>query len=73
MVPGHSYPLIDMSFTAFDRPIPERHCRMSALHGLGHLPHESKEAIIRRFLSANQDVDDEMRQYAEDAIAGRVL
>jgi hypothetical protein len=53
--------------------LPARHCQMSALHGLGHLKHESKETIIRSFLSANRDVDDEVRQYAENAIAGRLL
>ena len=53
--------------------LPVRHCQMSALHGLGHLKHESKEMIIRSFLSANRDVDSEVREYAEHAIAGTVL
>ena len=53
--------------------VPSRHCQLSALHGLGHLEHEGREPIIRRFLAANPDVDDEMREYAEHAIAGDVL
>ena len=53
--------------------VPSRHCQMSALHGLGHLEHEGKETIIRRFLAANAGADDEMRTYAEHAIAGSVL
>ena len=50
-----------------------RHCQLRALHGLGHLTHESKEAIIRRFLTAHPDLDDELREYALEAIAGNVL
>ena len=53
--------------------LPARHCQMSALHGLGHLNHESKEGIIRSYLAANPKIDDELRQYAEHAIAGRIL
>ena len=53
--------------------VPSRHCQMSALHGLGHLEHEGKEPIIRRFLAASPHVDSEMREYAEHAIAGNVL
>jgi hypothetical protein len=53
--------------------LPVRHCQMSALHGLGHLKHESKETIIRRFLSVNRDVDEEVRHYAENAIVERLL
>jgi len=53
--------------------LPVRHCQLRALHGLGHLTHESKEAIIRRFLTAHPDLDDELREYALEAIAGNVL
>ncbi len=53
--------------------LPSRHCQMSALHGLGHLRHDAKEGVIRAFLSASRDVDSEMVQYAEKAIAGTVL
>jgi hypothetical protein len=52
---------------------PVRHCQMSALHGLGHLQHESKETIIRSFVAANRDIDSEVLQYANAAIAGTVL
>src|SRR5262245_24247014 len=52
--------------------LPVRHCQMSALHGLGHLKHESKATIIRSFLAANH-VDEEMRQYAQNAMIGRLL
>jgi hypothetical protein len=53
--------------------LPNLHCQMSALHGLGHLHHESKEMIIRRFLNHNPNLDPEIRAYAESAIAGQVL
>lgn len=53
--------------------LPMRHCRMSALHGLGHLSHDSKEQIIRKFLASSRDLDTEIVEYAESAIAGTVL
>ncbi len=53
--------------------LPVRHCQMSALHGLGHLQHKSKEAIIRTFLVHRSNEDAELRDYAEKAIAGKVL
>jgi hypothetical protein len=53
--------------------LPARHCQMSALHGLGHVSHESKPPIIRGFLSVNQHIDFEVREYAERALAGTVL
>jgi len=46
---------------------------MSALHGLGHLRHESKEEIIRAFLGNCPNLDDEIGEYAHKAIAGTVL
>ena len=52
--------------------VPAHHCQMSALHGLGHLSHPKKETIIRDFL-ASRNLDDEIVQYAEKAIAGTVL
>jgi hypothetical protein len=52
--------------------LPVRHCQMSALHGLGRLSHPKKETIIRDFL-ASRNLDDEIVQYAEKAIAGTVL
>jgi hypothetical protein len=35
--------------------------------------HDAKEGIIRAFLSGFRDLDSEMVQYAEKAIAGTVL
>ena len=52
---------------------PARHCRMSALHGLGHLRHPAKEDIIRDFVSAGSDLDAELLAYAESAMKGAVL
>ena len=37
------------------------------------LKHDAKEGIIRAFLSGSRDLDGEMVQYAEQAIAGTVL
>jgi hypothetical protein len=53
--------------------VPARHCQMSALHGLGHLRHESKEEIIRVFIDNCRDSDNEIVEYAQKAIAGTVL
>ena len=53
--------------------LPVRHCQMSALHGLGHLRHESKDEVVRAFLSTHPHIDDEMREYAAGAIAGTAL
>ena len=53
--------------------LPARHCQMSALHGLGHLRHESKEEIICAFLGNCRDLDNEIVEYAQKAIAGTVL
>jgi hypothetical protein len=53
--------------------LPVRHCQMSALHGFGHLRHSAKEGVIRAFLARARDLDDEVAQYAEKAIAGTVL
>jgi hypothetical protein len=53
--------------------IPVRHCQMSALHGLGHVQHDSKARIIQSFLSTNPDLDAETLAYANAAIAGKVL
>jgi hypothetical protein len=53
--------------------LPARHCRMSALHGLGHLKHPAKEEIIRTFISASRDLDADLLEYAESATKGAVL
>ena len=52
--------------------LPMRHCRMSALHGLGHLRHDRKEEIIRAFLVHSRQLDNEIVEYAQKAIAGAV-
>lgn len=53
--------------------LPARHCQMSALHGLGHLEHPLKAAIIESFVQGTATLDPELRQYANAAIAGKVL
>jgi len=53
--------------------LPSRHCQMSALHGLGHLTHPLKAAIIENFVQKNPTLDPELCQYANAAIAGKVL
>lgn len=60
--------------------LPARHCRMSALHGLGHVRLDRRisgprysaaaEGIIRAFLETVADLDDELVAYAERALAG---
>jgi hypothetical protein len=53
--------------------LPSRHCQVSALHGLGHLKHSRKSAIIERFVRLNPSLDPDLRRYAEAAIGGTVL
>lgn len=53
--------------------IPVRHCRMSALHGLGHQDHPLRESTIRSFLATLVEPDPELRAYAERAAVGEVL
>lgn len=67
--------IVDAMVNALEKTLqlPARHCQMSALHGLGHLQHKSKEAIIQAFLAHQSNVDTELRDYAEMAIAGKVL
>jgi hypothetical protein len=67
--------IIDAMVAALEQilALPVRHCQISALHGLGHLVHTSKAAIIGRFLRRNSGADAELVEYANAAIAGRVL
>jgi hypothetical protein len=67
--------VVEQMIAALDQilRLPVRHCQMSALHGLGHLRHESKDGVVRAFLSTHPHIDDEMREYAAGAIAGTVL
>jgi hypothetical protein len=48
-------------------------CWCSALHGLGHLDHPGKVALIDDFLQLHPDVDPDTKEYALAAIEGRVL
>lgn len=50
-----------------------RACRMSALHGLGHLKHPELEKTIDGFLAAHADVDEELRQYALACRTGKIM
>jgi hypothetical protein len=45
----------------------------AGLHGFGHLAHPDGGEIIKRFLAAHPDLDDEEREYAQRAIVGAVL
>lgn len=53
--------------------LPSRDCQMSALHGLGHLPHPSRVSLIQDYLQQTSDMDEELREYVQDAMAGEVL
>ena len=48
-------------------------CWCSALHGLGHLNHPGKVALINDFLQTHPDVHPDTKNYALAAIEGRVL
>ena len=67
--------IIDIMVAALEEvlDIPTRHCQISALHGLGHLRHSSKAAIISRFVQSHPTLDSEILKYANAAIAGKVL
>jgi hypothetical protein len=59
--------------------VPHDACIESALHGLGHLqgndgiPPSQIGDAIRRFLAATPSLRPELRNYAEQAISGRIL
>jgi hypothetical protein len=48
-------------------------CQVSALHGLGHLEHEGKRALIEGYLASHPGIDAGIKEYALAAIEGRVL
>ena len=48
-------------------------CWCSALHGLGHLNHPGKVALINDFLRTHPDVHPDTKNYALAAIEGHVL
>jgi hypothetical protein len=52
--------------------LPSYSCKISALHGLGHLKHPDTKEAIETFLSKEKDVSDEMKSWAEAAIEGEV-
>jgi hypothetical protein len=54
---------------AHDAPV----AQYAALHGLGHLHHEGRKAIIDQYLEAHAWLDPDQRDYAESARAGDVL
>lgn len=53
--------------------LPSSECQVAALHGLGHLRHPRKSRVIRRFLRAHPELDEQWRSFASAAIVGRVL
>jgi hypothetical protein len=50
----------------------DEECQRAALHGLGHITHDGKAALIAEFLS-RPGVNEELRTYAGHALAGDVL
>ncbi|HEX8474005.1 MAG TPA: hypothetical protein VF666_08230 [Pyrinomonadaceae bacterium] len=50
-----------------------RDCRMSALHGLGHLKHPELEKTIDEFLAAHTDLDEELKKYALQCRMGEIM
>lgn len=48
-------------------------CQGAALHGLGHITHPNKAALIRRYLRTHSNVDPRIRSYALASIEGKVL
>jgi hypothetical protein len=48
-------------------------CWGSALHGLGHLDHPGKVALINDFLQTHPDIHPDTKNYALAAVEGRVL
>ena len=48
-------------------------CQGAALHGLGHITHHGKEALINRYLRKYPDLHPNIRSYALASIEGKVL
>ena len=48
-------------------------CQGAALHGLGHIAHPKKEALINRYLRRYPDLHPNVRSYAHASIKGKVL
>lgn len=49
------------------------HCQLAALHGLGHLEHPRKEALIKKYLDKNPGMEKGIRDYALACISGNIL
>jgi len=54
---------------AHDAPV----AQYAALHGLGHLEHESRATVIQQYLESNTWLDPAQREYAERARCGDLL
>lgn len=48
-------------------------CRISALHGFGHLRHSRTSETVERFLRSHEELDEETRSYAQAAMKGAIL
>ena len=48
-------------------------CQGAALHGLGHITHPGKQALIERYLRRHPDLQPNVRSYALASIEGKVL
>lgn len=48
-------------------------CRLSALHGLGHLQHPETEMVIKNHLKINNMASEEYCHYANACIAGDIM
>jgi hypothetical protein len=54
--------------------IPSVACQRSALHGLGHLERDAKlgRNVIRQYLDDRPNLPEDLRQYANRALAGKI-
>jgi hypothetical protein len=53
--------------------LPSEDCWGAALHGLGHLDHPGKRAVIEAFMEEHPELDAGWHRYAGAAIEGKVL
>jgi hypothetical protein len=55
--------------------MPSIACQQSALHGLGHLVRETKlrANVVQQYLDDHSNLRDDLRKYAQKAVAGEVL
>jgi hypothetical protein len=52
---------------------PDYATQYAGLHGLGHLAHPEGPRVINEYIAAHPNLEEEQRQYAEQAAAGDVL